>query len=521
MTEIYPCLLLTLASPTALLALLGLLVPLALYLWNRRPGPEVAVGSLRWLAAGANRRLRRLKPEQLALLLLRAAVLGALAVAVAGPAWRRARPAGRGQILVGPELAGTPALAAARPGLDSLRRRGYALRWLAPGLPAVAADSLGRYRGPAAGDFAWARARQAADSFPGQPLRVVVAGTLRGLPGPHPPLPAAVRWQLLAPGAPATTWLAEAAGSADSLRLLLGRSTATQTTFRALAVARPATGGAPLRAPGLGPLRYLTAADGTGRLRPDSAARSPGVAVAGPLRAVLYAAPGHAEEARYLRAALQAAALGLSAPLVLTTATAPPAPTAGPGWLFWLADAPVPAAWRAAAARGAHVWRAAAGPGAADTARLVAPGAEAAAVTLFRRGGAAGPAGSVPLWTDGRGRPVLTRQAVGQGAIYQVTTRLQPAWGELADGPALPALLLDVLRPEAAPGSPAAFDAHDQRRFDPAQLPVAAGPRASPVLSSTAFSFRDLRPWLVLLAALLFAVERWVARRTAALSFTV
>ncbi|MFD1469781.1 BatA domain-containing protein [Hymenobacter caeli] len=508
---------LTLTSPSALLALLGLLVPLAIYLWNRRPGPEVAVGSLRWLAAGANRRLRNLKPEQLALLLLRAAVLGALAVAVAGPAWRQVRPAGRGQVLVGPELAGTPALAAARPGLDSLRRRGYAFRWLAPGLPAASPDSLGRYGGPAAGNFAWARVRQAADSFPGQPLRVVVASTLRGLQGPHPPLPAAVRWQLLPPGTPAAAWLAEAAASADSLRLLVGRSTATQTTFRpvAVAVARPA-GGGPLRVPGLGPLRYLTAADGTDRLRPDSAAPGPGLAVAGPLRAVLYATPGHAEEARYLRAALQAAALGLAAPLQLTTATVAPASATGVNWLFWLSDAPVPAAWRAAAARGAHVWQAAAGPGAADTAQLVAPAAEAAAVALFRRTRLPATVGA-PLWTDARGRAVLTRQAVGQGAFYYLATRLQPAWSELADSPALPALLLEVLRPARAA---AAFDAHDQRAFDAAQLPAgpAAAVRARP---ATAYTFADLRPWLVLLALLLFAAERGLARRTAALSPTV
>ncbi|MGI4886842.1 MAG: BatA domain-containing protein [Janthinobacterium lividum] len=502
----------TLTSPSALLALLGLLVPLAIYLWNRRPGPEVAVGSLRWLAAGANRRLRNLKPEQLALLLLRAAVLGALAVAVAGPAWRQGRPAGRGQVLVGPELAGTPALAAARPGLDSLRRRGYALRWLAPGLPVVAPDSLGHYRGPAAGNFAWARVQQAADSFPSQPLRVLVSNTLHNLAGPHPLLLAAVRWQLLAPGAPAATWLAEAAGTPDSLRLLVGRSTAIQTTFQTLAVARPA-GGAPLRTPGLGPLRYLTAANGTGQLRPASAAPGPGVAVAGPLRAVLYATPSHAEEARYLRAALQAAALGMPAPLQLATATAAPAPSAGVGWLFWLSDAPVPAAWRAAAARGAHVWQAAAGPSAADTTQLVAPGA--AAVALFRR--AKGPAltGGAPLWTDGRDRPVLARQAVGQGAIYQLTTRLQPAWGELADSPILPTLLLEVLRP--APDATSTLDAHDQRRFDPAQLLRAPGPQAmTTTLPVTAFTFSDLRPWLVLLAALLLAVERWVARRAAA-----
>ncbi len=501
---------LTLTYPSALLALLGLSVPLALYLWNRRPGPEVSVGSLRWLVAGAHRRLRRLKPEQLGLLLLRAALLGALAVAVAGPAWRRGRPAGRGQVLVGPELAGTPALAAARPALDSLRRRGYALRWLAPGLPAVAPDSLGRYRGPGAGNFAWARVRQAADSFPGQSLRVVVAGTLRALAGPHPPLPAAVRWQLLNPAPPAA-WLQEAAGTADSLHLLLGHGTAARTAFRAVAVARPGAGGA-LRVPGLPPLRYATAPDGAGLLQAGTGS-GPATAVAGPLRAAVFAAPAHAEEARYLRAALRAAALGLPAPLVLsaTTTAAPPVPPGAPGWLFWLSDAPVPAAWRAAVARGAHVWQAAAGPGVADTAALVAVAATAP-VAVFRRARTAPAASGEPLWADGAGRAVLVRRAVGRGAFYALATRLQPAWSELADSPALPALLLEVLRPAPA----TAVDAPDQRRFDPAQL--GAGTGGGYTLPATAFDFLDLRPWLVLLAALLFAVERGLARRAAASS---
>ncbi len=110
---------------SALLALLALLVPLAIHLWNRRPGREVAVGSLRWLAAGANRRLRNLRLEQVGLLLLRAALLAVLALAVAGLAWRQPLPASRGQVLVSPALAGTGTLAAVRPTLDSLRRRGY------------------------------------------------------------------------------------------------------------------------------------------------------------------------------------------------------------------------------------------------------------------------------------------------------------------------------------------------------------------------------------------------------------
>jgi hypothetical protein len=125
--------LLTLTNSSALLALLGLLVPLAIHLWNRRPGREVAVGSLRWLATGANRRLRNLRLEQVLLLLVRAALLAGLALALAGPQWRQPQPAGRGQVLVSPELADGSSLAAVRPTLDSLRRRGYALRWLAAG----------------------------------------------------------------------------------------------------------------------------------------------------------------------------------------------------------------------------------------------------------------------------------------------------------------------------------------------------------------------------------------------------
>ncbi|UOQ75609.1 BatA domain-containing protein [Hymenobacter sp. 5516J-16] len=125
------------------LALLGLVVPLAIYLWNRRPGRVVQVGSVRWLEAAANRRLRNIRPEQLLLFLLRAGILGLLALAVAGPAQRQPLPPLRGQVLLSAEA--TPEqVATVRPVLDSLRRRGFELRRLGshqpiggplPGLP--------------------------------------------------------------------------------------------------------------------------------------------------------------------------------------------------------------------------------------------------------------------------------------------------------------------------------------------------------------------------------------------------
>ncbi len=541
----------TLLNPFALLALSGLVVPVAIHLWNRRPGREVAVGSLRWLAAGANRRLRHLKPEQLALLLLRTALLAVLAVAVAGPVWRQTRPSSRGQVLISPALRGNPAVAVLRPAIDSLRRRGYALRWLAAGFPRVPggawrASLAGRRAGlrgaGSTAGFDWARVQQAVGAFPGQPLFVVTTSSIRNFQGIHAPLPAAVSWQTL-PVATAETWLQGAAVRGDSLRLLLGRSTEAQTNFRLVSVARPRPG-AVLRVAGLAPLRFETSPEGsqirllnTGAgLAIDSVTNpTPPVPVrTRPVRAVIYATAAYAPEARYLRAGLRAAAAGLLAPLELRVATASSALGAAPDWLFWLSDAPLPAAGREAARTGAGVWQEAAGPGIADTAHLATVAPAGAGTAIFRRGAPAGAAGAgLPLWADGQGRPVLARQAAGRGAFYNLHTRLNPAWSELADDPALPARLLALLQPEPtddiAPNEPALADAgaaHDQRALDPAQLfsnrqhaahkPLPSGNAGISAPSTAA----DLRPWLVLAAGLLFIIERLLAFRREARATT-
>ena len=529
----------TLLNPFALLALLGLLVPVAIHLWNRRPGREVAVGSLRWLAAGANRRLRNLKLEQVWLLLLRAALLAVLALAVAEPVWRQRQPASRGQVLLSPEVMGSPAFSALRPTIDSLRRRGYVVRWLATGFARVPrgtwrADSAVRRDGSPngaamglnqSGGFAWARVRQAADAFSGQPLFVVTPAAMRNFRGAHPPLPASVTWQIL-PSGVAKTWLQAAALRRDSLQLLLGQSNETRTSFRLVSVARPQPG-AELRVAGLPPMQFENGAAGS-QLKPlraagDSLANS---ATTIPvrtqaLRVVIYATLGYASDARYLQAGLRAAAVGLPVPLALSTTTQIPASTVPADWLFWLSDAPLPAAWRTALSKGANIWQEARGAGVADTATLATNEAGATAVTVFRRDGTAPPKTALPLWTDGQGRPVLTRQAQGAGAIYHLRTRLNPSWSTLGDDPALPAQLLTLLQPTLSDGLPStetpsnqALASNDQRALDPTQLfSDNAAPTKPSMPAPPAFRVTDLRPWLVLAAGLLFLLERLLARR--------
>ena len=401
------------------LALLGLLVPLLIYLWNRRPARVVQVGSLRWLETAANRLLRRLRPEQLGLLLLRAAVVGLLAAAVAAPRWPRPPRPVRGQVLVEPALLQSAALAAVRPVIDSLRERGYELRQLRRGFPRLPAPTWARLDSvpgaadsllPAPAENLWARAQQAADSFPKRPLRVFTTARLAAFAGARPALPTRLRWQLV-PTADSARWLQAAAlVGADSLRLLVGRSTEEQTGFQTITMKKPlANQIAPVA--GLPALRYLATDSGAVL---QSAGREAVAVRAAPVRVWLRADAGHATEARYWRAAVQAASIGFAAPLRLTSSA-----DAAPDILLWLTDAPVPARQRQRVAQGMQLWRTGTGAGRAVVSQLTPPAA--APVSLLRLDTVRTAAAEL-LWTNAAGRAVLTRQAAGRGAEYRLHT---------------------------------------------------------------------------------------------------
>lgn len=536
-----------LANPTAgLLALLGLLVPVAIHLWNRRPGQTVQVGSVRWLVAGANRRLRNLRLEQFWLLLLRAAMVVLLALAVAGPLWQQrtsSQPV-RGMVLLAPEALRPEVLPALRPSIDSLRQQGFALRLFALGFRTVSSqawdrpDSLAKLAAPpvlaaspatqtAPPDNYWHRARQAADSFPNQPLRIVAGTALRHFSGPRPALPAQLKWQPV-PLPDSMVWLAGAAlAGPDTLRLLLGRSQEEATTFQTIVRKLPRVAGS-VAVPGLPPLAYQPGAAGW-----PATLRQPGhptvSVLQGPLRVMLYTDATHAESGRYVRAALQAASIGLMQGLEIRTASVETtfSTNAPPNWLFWLSEKPVPASWQTQVQRGAQLWQEAIGSGAAVQTKLDLVGlATAPPVAITRLDTTQLRARTALLWHDGTGRPVLTHQPSGQGGIYQLHTRLQPTWSDLPDSPALPELLLQLLRPVAPP----TYATHDARQLDANQLTSGAQPDTSRRAAASSAAVRrsnldvqttDLRAWVVLAVVLLFALERWLATRRRALTSSI
>lgn len=121
---------LILTSPLGLLALGGLLLPLLLHLVRRNTPDILDFAALRWLRAGSQPR-RRLRLEQLWLLLLRLLLVALAALLVAGPLLEGRLGGARSWILVDSALT-----------LDQARRVDAGVnaewRWLAPGFPQVA-----------------------------------------------------------------------------------------------------------------------------------------------------------------------------------------------------------------------------------------------------------------------------------------------------------------------------------------------------------------------------------------------
>jgi hypothetical protein len=157
-------------SPTWLLGLASLAVPLALHLWSRRVGQPIRVGSIRLLVGAPPATARSWRIQQPWLLLLRCAVLTALVLALADPYWALRDAAGPTWALVADDVADHAALT------DSLGRAGLVVRPLDPANP-------------------WMALREADRSAPpGTRFVVFAPDLLRNFRGARPIIGSAVVW---------------------------------------------------------------------------------------------------------------------------------------------------------------------------------------------------------------------------------------------------------------------------------------------------------------------------------------
>lgn len=103
---------------------------------------------------------------------------------------------------------------------------------------------------------------------------------------------------------------------------------------------------------------------------------------------------------------------------------------------------------------------------------------------------------TTPVWRDDAGAPLALGGALGRGRVIRLTRPLEPSSIPALVEPSFPDALMAMLRPVPAPGRVAA-SAH------------------APITGATSYDQPplDLRPWLALLIAMIFAAERWTATR--------
>lgn len=187
-----------------------------------------------------------------------------------------------------------------------------------------------------------------------------------------------------------------------------------------------------------------------------------------PSLVVRYAAD-RASALRYLRAAAIAWQPPGHAPVIDAAPATQPLPT-GTAPLVWLVPGPVPATVAARVRRGATV-------------------------VLDARAGPVAATDDV-VWVSAAGAPLVTAGRLGSGRVLRLTRALDPgAMPELLD-PDFPDRLAALLTPPPAPDRAAARDV----------APATGGAAFAPPA-------RDLRPWLAIVIAVVFLVERLLATR--------
>lgn len=219
--------------------------------------------------------------------------------------------------------------------------------------------------------------------------------------------------------------------------------------------------------------------------------------------ATIFADGSRGEDARYVRAAIEAAAQATGGAAVVTLRAAGVDLAGDPAdWIVWLSARPVPAAVLDRVRRGATLLTDAGSQPTRDRRSRIVLVDRPSDAWLTRRSADADSA--APLWTDGTGAPLLSMARVGRGLHYHFHSRFHPAWSELVLRAEFPEALaqLWIGADSAGPGG-------DDRPIAVSQLLPAPDSASSPTLPPPT-NGRSLFVPVWLLALTLFALERWL-----------
>ena len=462
------------ASSIWLWAMAGIIIPLAIHLWNVRKGKTLKVGSISFFSETPVSRAMSLRLTDLLLLLIRCLIFLLLAMFIAKPILTSAFSSNKeGWLLM--EKSSIPAVYREYGNeIDSMLDRGAELHELGGSFEKM---TLGDSSEDEPGEISyWELLRELENKIPGGlPVKVYTENRLARFDGARPTLNLNLDWKTVDTNHE-TTWIENAyTGYDDSIVVVMGKTNGRATTFNKLVLPKSD----PMIKPN--PLRVQNEND---TIRVDTSE----------LYISIYADAG-TKDGQFLAYAVEAVKeftrRKIHVNIIKDTSRLENA-----DWLFWLSERNLPVN---AIAENIFLYAGSKSHSVVTNFSLqnkneLIPAYQVYIDTINRA--------DAVIWQEGYGQPLLTRQPTRPEYIFY--SRLDPKWNGLVWSEQFPQFVVDLLYPVQQ------IKGRDYRMIDDQQLlPKVKMSKQS----SAGVITRPIDHWFWLIAIVLFLVERIVSYR--------
>ncbi|MVN90912.1 BatA domain-containing protein [Mucilaginibacter aquatilis] len=493
-------------NPVWFIGIAAVIIPVLIHLWNIRTGKLLKVGSIALIEAASRKSSRSFKLLDILLFILRCLLLLLLALLMALPVWQKQVPAAKakGWVVI-PRERLSETYQKFKPQVDSLTQAGYEFHYFNHGFGKSdlkqiflnPKDSI-KTQNPCAGNY-WGLIKELnlkADAS--LPICLFTPNQFKHFKGSRPNVALNLKWQTYTPADSVTTWIHDAWFTPNgNIRVVQGKSTPSGITFSFKNV-KASNGSNEV---------YIIQTTGSNASIKLNNSKLPAINIDAKNTQVIIYTDNYKLDANYVKAALQAVSQFNQRNISIKTVYNISAIPKNADWLFWLSDKPVGNAsaqniftYQSGKVTSINSWMSNAG-------RFATSLADDDRTQLFKTITVANTKGQ-PVWQDGFGNPVLTKEQQGSNKLYRFYNRFNPAYNNLVWSSNFPAWMLQLMIDEK-PVNPA----YDKRTLSASQyMPhVSTNKPASTTAKITETTSLSRYFWLALI--IVFATERWLANR--------
>ena len=485
-----------------LFALAALSIPVAIHLWNIRPGKTLKVGSIALIHTSAQKSSRSFKLHDILLLLLRCLLLALVAFVLAMPGWQKyiSSSSIKGWVLI-PKENLVESYQKFKPRIDSLTKAGYEFHYFDRDFQKADLTQILAEKGtkPLADSSSyWGLVQQLNEQIPPSiPVYLFTPNTATHFSGERPQVSANLHWQTYVPADSTSTWIAKAwLSNNNDVQVVQGTSKPSGTYY----------GNYTIRSGEQRNTSFVVNAN-NGKLSVSLKNSGQQVTVdTSTWRFAIYAGKNN-PDAGYVKAALESVIQFTKHKAEIKQYSDPDQIQGRQNWLFWLEQEPARDqykdmadnffAYEAGNINPVNSWI-------NNGSQSLSPQKIGLYQLIDNNNDS-----NQPIWQDGFGRAVLSMQKEDRYTRYHFYTRFNPAYNDLVWSDDFPKMLLRLIVNE-----PVTDNKYDRRAIDPKQLtPILdKGPHntAGKITERT-----DLTHYAWLLLALVFVMERWLVHKKA------